>query len=54
MFGRRRLRSNHTHRNTESLVRKKTKKDIFIRKLEMELQRKLGTKVEIAPGQKRW
>jgi len=44
--------ANHTHRNTESLVRKKTKKDIFIRKLEMELERKLGTKVEIALGKK--
>ena len=39
---------NHAHRNTESPVRKKAKKDIFIRKLEMELERKLGTKVEIA------
>ena len=42
----------HTHRNTESSVRKKAKKDIFIRKLEMELERKLGTKVEIALGKK--
>ena len=42
----------HAHRNTESPVRKKAKKDIFIRKLEMELERKLGTKVEIALGKK--
>ena len=42
----------HTHRNTESPVRKEIKKDIFIRKLEMELERKLGTKVEIALGKK--
>ena len=41
-----------THRTTESPVRKKAKKDIFIRKLEMELERKLGTKVEIALGKK--
>ena len=41
-----------THLNTESPIRKKTKKDIFIRKLEMELERKLGTKVEIAPSKK--
>jgi len=43
---------NHTHRNTESPVKKKAKKDIFIRKLEIELERKLGTKVEIALGKK--
>ena len=42
----------HAHRNTESPVRKKAKKDIFITKLEMELERKLGTKVEIAPSKK--
>jgi ParB family chromosome partitioning protein len=42
----------HAHRNTESPVRKEIKKDIFIRKLEMELERKLGTKVEIALGKK--
>ena len=42
----------HTHRNTEGPVRKEVKKDIFIRKLEMELERKLGTKVEIALGKK--
>ena len=42
----------HAHRNIESPVRKKAKKDIFIRKLEMELERKLGTKVEIALGKK--
>ena len=41
-----------THLNTESPIRKKTKKDIFIKKLEMELERKLGTKVEIAPSKK--
>ena len=45
-------RVHHTHRNTESPVRKKAKKDIFVRKLEMELERKLGTKVEIALGKK--
>ena len=33
-------------------VKKKAKKDIFIRNLEMELERRLGTKVEIAPGKK--
>ena len=42
----------HAYRNTESPVRKEIKKDIFIRKLEMELERKLGTKVEIALGKK--
>ena len=42
----------HAHRSTESPVRKESKKDIFIRKLEMELERKLGTKVEIALGKK--
>jgi ParB family transcriptional regulator, chromosome partitioning protein len=40
------------HLDTESPISKKTKKDIFIRKLEMELERKLGTKVEIAPSKK--
>ena len=30
----------------------KIKKGIFVKKLEMELERKLGTKVEIAPGKK--
>ena len=30
----------------------KTQKDIFVKKLEMELERKLGTKVEIAPSKK--
>ena len=30
----------------------KTQKGIFVKKLEMELERKLGTKVEIAPSQK--
>ena len=43
---------NHAHREIEGKVRKKPKKDIFIKKLEMELERKLGTKVEIAPSQK--
>ena len=43
---------NHTHREIEGPARKKSKKDIFIKKLEMELGRKLGTKVEIAPSQK--
>ena len=43
---------NHTHREIEGPVRKKPKKDIFIKKLEMELERKLGTKVEIAPSKK--
>ena len=33
-------------------VKKKAKKDIFIRNLEMELERRLGTRVEIAPGKK--
>ncbi|HAK38309.1 MAG: ParB/RepB/Spo0J family partition protein [Nitrospinaceae bacterium] len=32
--------------------KKTAKKDIFIRNLEMELERRLGTKVEIAPGKK--
>ncbi|MGY8762994.1 MAG: ParB/RepB/Spo0J family partition protein, partial [Nitrospinaceae bacterium] len=31
---------------------KKTNKDIFIRNLQIELERKLGTKVEIAANQK--
>ena len=31
---------------------KKTQKGIFVKKLEMELERKLGTKVEIAPSKK--
>jgi len=43
---------NHTHREIEGKVRKKPKKDIFIKKLETELERKLGTKVEIAPSKK--
>ena len=42
----------HNHQNIESPVREKSKKDIFIRKLEKELERKLGTKVEIALGKK--
>ncbi len=43
---------NHTQRNTGSSLREKPKKDIFIKKLAMELERKLGTKVEIAPSKK--
>jgi ParB family transcriptional regulator, chromosome partitioning protein len=43
---------NQTHRNTDSSVQKKVKKDIFIKKLEMEMERKLGTKVEIVPSKK--
>ena len=35
-----------------SSLREKSKKDIFIKKLEIELERKLGTKVEIAPSKK--
>jgi len=41
-----------TPREIEDPVRKTPKKDIFIKKLEMELERKLGTKVEIAPSKK--
>ena len=43
---------NKTHQNTESLVREKPKKNIFIKKLETELERKLGTKVKIDPSVK--
>ncbi|SVC13569.1 uncharacterized protein METZ01_LOCUS266423 [marine metagenome] len=43
---------NHAQRNKGSSVREKPKKDIFIKKLAMELERKLGTKVEIAPSKK--
>jgi ParB family transcriptional regulator, chromosome partitioning protein len=43
---------NHTHREIEGKVREKPKKDIFIKKLEMELERKLGTKVEITSNKK--
>ena len=43
---------NHPHQNIGSSLRAKSKKDIFIKKLEMELERKLGTKVEIAPSKK--
>ena len=43
---------NHTHREKEGPVREKPKKDIFIKNLEMELERKLGTIVEIAPSKK--
>jgi ParB family chromosome partitioning protein len=41
-----------SHLNTEIPIRKKNKKNIFIRELEMELERKLGTKVEIAHSKK--
>ncbi|MDG1843236.1 MAG: ParB/RepB/Spo0J family partition protein [Nitrospinaceae bacterium] len=41
---------NKTHQNTESPVRGKPKKNIFIKKLETELERKLGTKVKIDPN----
>ena len=41
---------NKTHQNTESPVREKPKKNIFIKKLETELERKLGTKVKIDPS----
>jgi len=40
------------HQNIANSLRTKSKKDIFIKKLEMELERKLGTKVEIAPSKK--
>ena len=43
---------NRAHQNTESLVREKPKKNIFIKKLETELERKLGTKVKIDPSVK--
>ena len=43
---------NKTHQNTESRVRKKPKKNIFIKTLETELERKLGTKVKIDPSLK--
>ena len=43
---------NHPHQKIEGPVRKNPKKDIFIKKLEMEWERKLGTKVEIAPSKK--
>ena len=42
----------HAQRNTGSSLREKPKKNIFIKKLAMELERKLGTKVEIAPSKK--
>jgi ParB family transcriptional regulator, chromosome partitioning protein len=45
-------RVNNTDQKTETPVSKKPKKDIFIKKLEMELERKLGTKVEIDPSKK--
>ena len=41
-----------TNRNTIEPAKKKAKKDIFIRNLETELERSLGTKVRIAPGKK--
>ena len=43
---------NHSQRNIENTVRKKAKKDIFIKNLEIELERKLGTKVDIATSKK--
>ena len=41
---------NKTHQSAESPVREKPKKNIFIKKLETELERKLGTKVKIDPS----
>ena len=43
---------NHNNRNTERPAKKRTKKDIFIRNLEIELERSLGTKVGIVPRKK--
>ena len=43
---------NHSQRNIDNTVRKKAKKDIFIKNLEVELERKLGTKVDIATSKK--
>ena len=40
------------HKSEEPKRSKKTNKDIFIRNLQIELERKLGTKVEIATNQK--
>ena len=40
------------HKSEEPKRSKKTNKDIFIRNLQTELERKLGTKVEIATNQK--
>ena len=43
---------NRNNRNTEGPAKKRTKKDIFIRNLETELERSLGTKVGIVPRKK--
>ena len=43
---------NHNNRNIGGLSKKKGKKDIFIRNLEIELERSLGTKVGIVPRKK--
>ena len=43
---------NRNNRNTEGPAKKRTKKDIFIRNLEIELERSLGTKVGIVPRKK--
>jgi len=43
---------NQTKREKGEPAKKKAKKDIFIRNLEIELGRSLGTKVEIAPTKK--
>ena len=43
---------NQTKRKTGESARKRAKKDIFIRNLEIELGRNLGTKVEITPTKK--
>ena len=43
---------NHNNRNTEGPAKKRTKKDIFIRNLEIELERSLGTKVGIVSRKK--
>ena len=43
---------NRIKRNKDGLAKKQAKKDIFIRNLEKELERSLGTKVVIAPTQK--
>ena len=43
---------NQTKRKMGGITKKKAKKDVFIRNLEMELERKLGTKVDIASSKK--
>jgi len=43
---------NQTKRKTETPTKKEANQDIFIRNLEIELQRSLGTKVGIAPTKK--